>query len=77
VAEAGPESRLAKAGGAMVRGLGEASLSVVVPGVRTAAEVGWWRSVGAKVACGPYFSPVLTADQMAAKLAQRYGQPAG
>ena len=77
VADAGPESRLAKAGGAMVRGLGEAGLSVVVPGVRTAAEVGWWRSVGAKVACGPYFSPVLTADQMAAKLAQRYGQPAG
>jgi diguanylate cyclase (GGDEF)-like protein/PAS domain S-box-containing protein len=71
VAAAGPDSRLAKAGGALVRGLGEASLSVVVPGVRTAAEIGWWRSVGAKVACGPYFGPVLTADRMAAILAER------
>ncbi len=74
VAAAGPRSRLARAGGALVRGLGEADMNVVVPGMRTADEVAWWLSVGAKVACGPYFSPILTADEMAARLAERHGQ---
>jgi diguanylate cyclase (GGDEF)-like protein/PAS domain S-box-containing protein len=71
VAWAGPESRLAKAGGALVHGLREVGIGVVVPGVRTAAEIGWWSSVGAEVASGPYFSPPLTADGMATALAER------
>jgi diguanylate cyclase (GGDEF)-like protein/PAS domain S-box-containing protein len=75
VASAGPESRLARAGGALVRGLGEVGIHVVVPGLRTAAEAGWWRSVGARAASGPYFGPVLTPEQLAVRLAERLGPP--
>lgn len=75
MAAAGPDTRVAKAGEALVRGLREAGLSAAVPGVRTAAEVSWWQSVGATVAAGPYYGPVLTADQMTAKLADRFGKP--
>jgi hypothetical protein len=72
---AGPESKVARAGGALVRGLAEAGIRVVVPGLRTAKEVGWWRSVGARGACGPYFGPALSPEQMAVKLADRLGPP--
>jgi diguanylate cyclase (GGDEF)-like protein/PAS domain S-box-containing protein len=72
---AGPESRLARAGGALIRGLDEAGIAVVVPGLRTAVEVNWWRSAGATAACGPYFGPVLTPEQLVAKLAERLDSP--
>ncbi|HEX5406857.1 MAG TPA: EAL domain-containing protein [Pseudonocardiaceae bacterium] len=75
VAAAGPESRLARAGGALVRGLGEVGIRVVVPGLRTAVEAGWWRSVGAQAASGPYYGPVLTPQQSAVRLAERLGPP--
>jgi diguanylate cyclase (GGDEF)-like protein/PAS domain S-box-containing protein len=75
VAAAGPESRLARAGGTLVRGLGEAGIRVVVPGLRTAVEAGWWRSVGAVAASGPYFGPALTPEQFAVRLAERLGPP--
>jgi diguanylate cyclase (GGDEF)-like protein/PAS domain S-box-containing protein len=70
-AEAG--SRLARTGEAVVRGLADAGIGVVVPGIRTAEQVRWWRSVGAAGACGPYFGPMLTPAQMAAKLQERLG----
>lgn len=73
LAAAGTESRLARAGGGLVRGLADAGIRVVVPGLRTAAEANWWRSVGARAASGPYFGPVLDADQMTARLADRLG----
>lgn len=73
LADAGTESRLAHVGGGLVRGLADAGIRVVVPGLRTAAEANWWRSVGARAASGPYFGPVLGTDQMTARLADRLG----
>ncbi len=75
LADAGPESRLAQAGGGLVRGLAEAGIRVVVPGLRTAVEAAWWRSVGARAATGPYYGPPLTPEQMAVRLAERVGPP--
>ncbi|HEX3649384.1 MAG TPA: diguanylate cyclase, partial [Pseudonocardiaceae bacterium] len=74
--ELGLESMLARTGGALVRGLTETGVMVVVPGLRTAAEVAWWRSVGARAASGPYFGETLTPEQVATRLADRFGSPA-
>ncbi|HKN98133.1 MAG TPA: diguanylate cyclase [Pseudonocardiaceae bacterium] len=74
---AGAGSTLARTGGALVRGLAEAGVTVVVPGLRTAAEVAYWRSVGARAGSGPYFGETLTPEQVAARLADRFGAPAG
>jgi diguanylate cyclase (GGDEF)-like protein len=73
LAEAGGDSSLARTGGALVRGLTGAGIIVVVPGLRTAAEVAWWRSVGARAASGPYFGETLTPEQVATRLADRVG----
>ncbi|HEX3591680.1 MAG TPA: EAL domain-containing protein [Pseudonocardiaceae bacterium] len=75
LAEAGTDSRLARAGGGLVRGLAEAGINVLVPALRTAAEASWWRHVGARAACGPYFGTALTPEQIAVRLAERLGPP--
>jgi diguanylate cyclase (GGDEF)-like protein/PAS domain S-box-containing protein len=75
VARVGPDSRLARTGGALVRGLSDAGIRVVVPGLRTAAEAGWWQSVGARAASGPYYGTALTPEQMSVRLAERLGPP--
>ncbi|HEY1570025.1 MAG TPA: diguanylate cyclase [Pseudonocardiaceae bacterium] len=74
---AAADSTLARTGGALVRGLTAAGIIVVVPALRTAAEVAWWRSVGARSASGPYFGETLTPEQVATRLADRFGAPAG
>jgi EAL domain-containing protein (putative c-di-GMP-specific phosphodiesterase class I) len=73
LAAAGPESRLAQAGGGLVRGLSDAGIRIVVPGLRTAVEERWWRRAGARAACGPYYGNEMTAAQISAQLAERYG----
>lgn len=75
LAEVSPESSLSKTGGALVRGLVDAGIRVVVPGLRTAAQVSWWRSVGASSGCGPYYGPTLTGEQLAVRLAEKLGPP--
>jgi diguanylate cyclase (GGDEF)-like protein/PAS domain S-box-containing protein len=75
LADAGPDSQLARTGGALVRGLAEAGIRVIVPGLRSIAEVDWWKSVGAQAACGPYYGRPLTADQMSVRLAEKLGPP--
>jgi diguanylate cyclase (GGDEF)-like protein/PAS domain S-box-containing protein len=67
------DSRLVRTGESMVRGLADAGIGVVVPGLRTAEQVRWWRSAGASAGCGPYFGPMLTPEQMVAKLDARPG----
>lgn len=74
---AGVDSKLASTGGALVRGLAEAGIKVVVPALRTAPEVTFWRSAGARAASGPYFGETLTPEQVATRLADRFGAPAG
>jgi EAL domain-containing protein (putative c-di-GMP-specific phosphodiesterase class I) len=59
----------------LVRGLAEAGIRVVVPGLRTATEAGWWRSVGARAATGPYYGAAMTPEQMAVRLAEKLGPP--
>jgi diguanylate cyclase (GGDEF)-like protein/PAS domain S-box-containing protein len=71
VAAGGPESRLAKAVGALVRTLWDTGLPVVVSGLCAAAEVEWWLSVGALLGCGPYFSVPVGADELTDMLAER------
>lgn len=71
LADAGPDSRLAGTGGTLVNGLAAAGIRVIVPGLRSAAEVNWWRSHGAVSGCGPYFGEALTAEQMTARLLDR------
>jgi diguanylate cyclase (GGDEF)-like protein/PAS domain S-box-containing protein len=71
VSEADPESRLVRTADTMVRSLTGAGVPIVVSGLRTAREVGWWRSAGACVASGPYFGPQLSAAEATTKLTER------
>lgn len=75
LADAGPGSRLARTGGALLHGLADAGIRVIVPGLRTAEEVGWWRSHGALAGCGPYFGDPLSADEMGSHIARKVGPP--
>jgi diguanylate cyclase (GGDEF)-like protein/PAS domain S-box-containing protein len=66
-----PESMLARMAGALAGTLCDAGLAMLVPGVHTAAQAAWWRSVGASAACGPYFGPALTEERLVAKFGRR------
>lgn len=68
IAALGPESRLVRTTGALVRTLRDTALPVAVPGICAAEEVGWWRSVGARVGCGPYYGEAVDAPTMTAVL---------
>ncbi|HEX4703709.1 MAG TPA: EAL domain-containing protein [Pseudonocardiaceae bacterium] len=71
VAGVDPESRLVRTTGAMVRTLGDTALAVAVPGLCSAAEIEWWRSVGARAGCGPYYGHPVPAAELTVKLADR------
>ncbi|HEY0804136.1 MAG TPA: EAL domain-containing protein, partial [Pseudonocardiaceae bacterium] len=68
-----PKSRLVRTTGALVRSLRDMDLAVAVPGVCAAREVEWWRLVGARVGCGPYYGEPLPAQQLTAMMAERLG----
>jgi EAL domain-containing protein (putative c-di-GMP-specific phosphodiesterase class I) len=65
-----PDSRLARTTGALVRSLDDTGLPVVAAGVRTAREIEWWSSVGARVGSGPYYGEPADAEETERKIAE-------
>jgi diguanylate cyclase (GGDEF)-like protein/PAS domain S-box-containing protein len=63
-----PECRLARTTAALVSTLRDTDLAVAVSGLRDVREVAWWRSIGAAVGSGPYFSEPVSADELAVKM---------
>jgi predicted signal transduction protein with EAL and GGDEF domain len=70
IAASGPTAHLARLMGAMVGSMRDTGMAVVVPGIHDVAEVDWWRSVGARAGCGPYYGAPMTEPDASATLAR-------